>query len=280
VSGPTAATVVQASLASAVRRLRDAVPAIRAGDDPEDVHRARVATRRLRSDLRVFAPVLHRDRTAPFRHELRWLGRALGVARDADVLSARMEELSQTWIDARAATPDEVASVLEAVRRQDAAVNEALRTMLASDRTTGLLERLGELGDRPPVAGGARRPAAELAVPLLRVPLAALHDIAEEARGTGSDAALHRVRIAAKHVRYAADSFSEVTPAAGDLAAAAESLQDLLGAHQDAVVAEAWLRSFGHDALAAEQRAAASSVGDRWERAYKAIRRSERGLAA
>jgi CHAD domain-containing protein len=69
-----------------------------------------------------------------------------------------------------------------------------------------------------------------------------------------SDQALHRVRILAKRCRYAAEAAAPVVGRRmGRFAAAIEEVQDLLGSHQDAVVAEAWLRAAAtpDDALAA-----------------------------
>ena len=50
--------VIRDALDASVQRLLVADPVARVGDDPEGVHQARVATRRLRSDLRTFAPLL------------------------------------------------------------------------------------------------------------------------------------------------------------------------------------------------------------------------------
>ena len=65
-------------------------PGARMGDDPEDVHKLRVAARRLRSDLHSFAAVLDPARTRTIRSELGWLGGVVGAVRDTDVLSARL----------------------------------------------------------------------------------------------------------------------------------------------------------------------------------------------
>ena len=59
----------------------------------DSVHRARVATRRLRSALRGYAPLLDRDAVESLVGKLRWLARALGAARDLEVLHVRLEEL-------------------------------------------------------------------------------------------------------------------------------------------------------------------------------------------
>src|SRR5207302_1981585 len=82
----TAGDLVRVAIAASVQRLTRHDPGVRVGDDPEDVHQARVATRRLRSDLRTFASLLDPDWAASLVEELRWLGGVLGDVRDADVL--------------------------------------------------------------------------------------------------------------------------------------------------------------------------------------------------
>src|SRR5206468_10859672 len=66
-----------------------------------------------------------------------------------------------------------------------------------------------------------------------------------------ADAELHRIRILAKRVRYAAEA---AEPIAGKIAArtadAAAALQDVLGDHQDSVTAQQWLREAGKGARA------------------------------
>src|SRR5436305_14018460 len=56
--GSQAGDAVRAALAAGVSRLLRHDPGVRVGDDPEDVHQARVATRRLRADLRTFRGLL------------------------------------------------------------------------------------------------------------------------------------------------------------------------------------------------------------------------------
>ena len=64
---------------------------VRIGEDPEGVHQARVATRRLRSHLRTFRKLLEPEWAEPLRDELGWLGDELGGVRDADVLLDRLK---------------------------------------------------------------------------------------------------------------------------------------------------------------------------------------------
>ena len=98
--GPT--TVSDSStmgeLAYAVLRRQLAVvrakePGTRLGEDPEDLHDMRVATRRLRAALSLFAEVLP-VRAQIFREELGWLGRLLGAVRDLDVQQEGLADMA------------------------------------------------------------------------------------------------------------------------------------------------------------------------------------------
>lgn len=276
-SAPTAGSVVRESFAASVERLHANVPLNHDDGDPERVHQARVAARRLRSDLRVFASLVDRAWAKDLRSELRWLGSALGVARDADVLLVHMRDVSAAW---PAADRDRVAPVLAALTRQDEEANQALREVLASGRAAALLHRLQGSAIALPLVGPHDRPAAEILPPLLRAQLVELHEVAARADSAPTDRRLHRVRIAAKHVRYAARSVAPAVPGAVSLAEAAEDLQGVLGEHQDAVVAEAWLRRFGADELADRECVAASAAAGRWPEAYAAVAAAQRGIAA
>jgi CHAD domain-containing protein len=275
VSGPRAGEVVRDSLRASAERLCEALPVIEAGEDPEGVHQARVALRRLRCDLNVYAAVLDPAWAKDLRAELRWLGRALGEARDADVLFERLRDLP--WTDEER---ERVAPVLAALREQDQRANMALRDLLASDRATALVERVARSVDRPAFVPNAHHRAATLLPELLRVPLEELRASAEAARQDPADERLHAVRIAAKHVRYAADTVAPVLPAAPEISLAAEELQEILGAHQDAVVAEAWLRRFGDDDLDARQRDEAAEAAAGWEPALGRVFAAAGALAA
>ena len=90
---PAKATVVDLVRHATARSVAQIIhhdPGARLGDDPEDVHKLRVATRRLRSDLHSFGAVLDPPRTESIRSELGWLGGVVGAVRDTDVLSARL----------------------------------------------------------------------------------------------------------------------------------------------------------------------------------------------
>ncbi len=89
--GDLAFAVVRRQLAV----LRDKEPGTRLGEDPEELHDMRVATRRLRAALALFAVVLP-VRAQTYREELGWLGRLLGEVRDLDVQQEGLKEMAGT----------------------------------------------------------------------------------------------------------------------------------------------------------------------------------------
>src|SRR3989440_4196563 len=107
----TMGEVVQAAVGNALARIVAHDPGVRLGDDPEDVHQARVGTRRLRSDLRTFRPLLDADWVAGLRAEAGWFAGLLGVVRDAEVLMERLEG------QARQLAPEDAAGVEAVVAR-------------------------------------------------------------------------------------------------------------------------------------------------------------------
>jgi inorganic triphosphatase YgiF len=92
-SKPSAQQVIQSAFASSVARLLLQLPAARLGTDPEGVHQARVACRRMRSDLKTFGPLLDAAWSEGVRAELGWLIDELGAVRDSDVLGARLADV-------------------------------------------------------------------------------------------------------------------------------------------------------------------------------------------
>jgi len=133
----------------------------------------------------------------------------------------------------------------------------------------------------PKVLEGAL-PAQAASRPMLEAPWKHLEVAAERAKEEPSDGAFHSARIRAKRMRYAVEA---VAPVFGKRAAAfanaAADLQDVLGEHQDSVVARAWLReaaSSGADPFAAGQLVAleaqaAGEARERWPAAWKALSR-------
>ncbi|MFZ5788471.1 MAG: CHAD domain-containing protein [Acidobacteriota bacterium] len=217
--------------------------------DPEFVHDLRVATRRARAALRVFRGVVEERRSEWYRRELAWLASALGAVRDLDVLAGRMRDHALR-VAAPAAVASRIAEVL-AARRAPAMV--VLERALRGGRYRRLLEALrsgvgvGRGGDAR-VAGAA--PARELAPVRTRAAGKRVERTLREGGERPSAEALHAARIAFKRLRYACEFFADLHDGeARESIRRLVEIQDCLGRHQDAVVAEAVLR----DVLNAER---------------------------
>ncbi|NJC69020.1 CYTH and CHAD domain-containing protein [Planosporangium thailandense] len=242
-----------------LRQQRDAIgdndPGVRRGD-PEAVHAMRVATRRLRSTLRTFRPVLDADRTRPLSEEARWVAQALGEVRDADVMAGRLAA-------AVAAEPAEIvvgpvaAGIRERLGARHAQARVRLIEALDSPRYAAFLDALDDLvrtePSGPVTATRLRRLANRAVLDADRY----LDDALGLAPGTGPrDACLHEARKAYKRARYAVEA---IAPLAGKparrLTGRLTALQDLLGAHQDAIVTGELLRDLGAQAHLASESA-------------------------
>jgi CHAD domain-containing protein len=153
----TAAEVIRAAIAASVSRLLRHDPGVRLGDDPEDVHQARVATRRLRSDLRTFQPLLDEAWTRARRDELGWIAQLLGAVRDADVLLERLHAQAKRLPKTDGEATE---TLLERLRRDQRAATEELHAAMDSERYATLLDRLVAAAAEPSFAGGASGRAA------------------------------------------------------------------------------------------------------------------------
>lgn len=233
--------VVRAAIASSVLRLIRHDPGVRLGEDPEDVHQARVATRRLRSDLRTFREVLDPDLGVSLREELGWLGRELGAVRDLDVQLERLRGRVAPLPPEDRPVAERLVGELEARRAES---RERLLTAMRSGRYVGLLDRLVDAAREPAVPPAvAPVPAAMALGGVMDRPWKHLRAALDALAPDAPDADLHAARIRTKRARYAAEAVAPVFGRrASAFARAAAELQDVLGEHQDAVVALAWLR--------------------------------------
>ena len=182
-------------------------PGARLGDDPEDVHKLRVAARRLRSDLHSFAAVLDPARTETIRSELGWLGGVVGVVRDTDVLSARLATRLAALPEPDAAGVHRLQVLLE---RQAVDTRTAMLIALRSARYLHLLDTLVDLAAAPPFRKAAGkltpRTSQRLASKIVQKPWRRVAYAVESLGPDPSDTQLHQVRILAKRSRYAAEA--------------------------------------------------------------------------
>ena len=181
-------------------------------------------------------PLLDPTWTESLRGELAWLGGSLGPVRDLDVLLARLrEEIADLEPDERRPA-GRFLRLLEAERR---AAREAMLEALSSPRYADLLNRL-EAAAVSPRARAADVSLEAIAGEEFRKLRKAVRALPPEP----SDAELHAVRIRGKRARYAGELAEGVVgKPARRFVEDAKRFQDVIGEHQDAVVAEERIRA-------------------------------------
>jgi CHAD domain-containing protein len=208
----------------------------------------RIATRRLRASLRTCQPLFEAS-TDALSDDLRWLGRALSGARDAQMLRERLRRLMSTQPPELVMGPVDVLvddELSAAEQRGRARALEALE----DTRYLRLLDDLDALVRDLPMTAEGDMPARDVFPSLVRRDAKRLRRAVRAARqaeaGEARDAALHEARKKAKRLRYAAEL---AVPALGKrakkLTSSAKEVQQVLGEHQDTVMSRRFLREHG-----------------------------------
>ncbi len=204
--------------------------------DPEFVHQARVALRRMRSALRLLDR-RHRDFPESLANELRWVGQTLGAARDWDVL---VESTLPAMVTAApAALRTQMRTLLgRANRRRDEEHHKAVAA-LSSARSARIALKLQSWTLTKTPKG---RRLARIAPRLLARAHASLFSAAQFFAALSPERR-HRVRILAKRLRYALDVMTVALPegATERYVTVLAELQDVLGELNDGAVARRML---------------------------------------
>ncbi len=232
--GASAAELLHVLLAEQLRELLRHDPGVRLGDDAEDIHQFRVATRRSRALIRATEPMLG-DRLTALAGELKWLARLLGPVRDRDVLIERLRAEVQT-LDCDRESGELLVAQLEDGRERS---RDKLLDALGSPRYFELLDAFAvAVAALPEVTSGEQ--ARDIAAAELRD----LRQAAAELPPEPTDDELHNLRITAKRARYGAELVASggKTKQLQRYLDTLKNLQDVVGEHQDAVVAETTLR--------------------------------------
>jgi len=212
-------------------------PGVRLGEDAEELHDMRVATRRLRAALKLYAEALPK-RAGRYERDLRSFANALGEVRDLDVHLERLAGEGARNGDAI----EEVAAVLE--ERRTEARRRVLR-MLDSNRYerfvanfSGTLRR----GRSPaPTA-----PILEAAPDLVRRRFRKVSKAADALSESSSPEDFHDLRKKGKRLRYALEPLQVIYGKPSEkMVELLKEIQDQLGDHQDLIVAAGLMRELG-----------------------------------
>jgi CHAD domain-containing protein len=245
-------------------------PGTRLGRDPESLHDMRVGVRRLRALLHAGRELVASDTDVLYKR-LKELGRILGEVRDLDVL---LERLDAEAAELGGEDAMRAASLLAALRTERSCSRSRLLAALRSDEYLALLDDTARTIDKLEPSGSAATldELTDQAAAKLRK---AVHKLPEEP----ANEALHAVRKKGKRARYAAELAGR-----DKLVKRAKKLQDVLGEHQDAVVAAERLRELAAEA-APEQTLVAGRLVEReeerrlearaaWPKAWRKLRKT------
>jgi CHAD domain-containing protein len=217
--------------------LLKAMPAAQAGDEVS-VHQARVASRRLREALPVLGTRADGDALDHIDKRVRRITRALGPVRELDVTLLLLAEFAGKG----AVAPRAIARVRDAVTEERL---KRRRHMLAEitpsrlDKLRKKLVRAAAPASRPKVSGDALQEANAQVADRAK----ALKDAIEHAGGIYLADRLHRVRVAAKKLRYALEIRRELTRSRSMVPLnRLRAQQDLLGRMHDLEILIEWTR--------------------------------------
>ncbi len=236
------ADAVRQTLAVAVAAMTHYEAAAIAGEI-EPLHQMRVAARRLRAIVQLFAGAIHGSRVRIYKRDLPWLGHAAGAVRECDVREALIRECGARLDPALAAALAPLGDALAAERN---AAHARFVAELRTHRYARMCERLANPLLRralPAVNAGCEAPA--MIAPIAR-------SVRKAGKRIGRDAPpelFHRLRVRLKRMRYALDLLAGMGGKRSRRALIRlEQMQDLLGVHQDVVSTTAWLRAYAGNA--------------------------------
>ncbi len=223
-------------------------PGTRLNLNPNYLHDMRVATRRLRTALLVFAMAVPEDTRETLGGDLRWIGRALGRVRDLDVALKRVgsmaarapeHERAALYVFARYLEIKRARRQRRLLRRLDSKRFEAFRER-AHQWISGIPDFLASATAVEP-AGATAAAQSTLAPSYMVGPRIVaewdnrMREACQEAERKSTPANVHALRIAVKHARYAVEYFTASEgQGAHQRAKQLARIQDKLGEHQDA----------------------------------------------
>jgi CHAD domain-containing protein len=246
-SAVTAREVIGDYVAEQCTVIIDSEAELRASENV--IHKTRVAVRRLRSTIRVFADLFDAEQAARLEEELVWWAGLLGTVRDTDILTQRQQALIAEL------PPELILGPIEATIAEELAVQrkqsmDELLEALNSERYRKLIGMAHHWRSDPPFTAAAEASADSIDSAIKKakkkVDKRLATAIAALRADDPSDELFHRARKASKRHRYAVEAAVPVWGSKADkIIAQRKDLQDLLGNHQDSIVSAAFLRELG-----------------------------------
>jgi CHAD domain-containing protein/uncharacterized protein YjbK len=223
-------------------------PGTRLGEDVEELHDMRVATRRMRAAFQVFSPYFEAKAVKPYLKGLKRTGRALGPVRDLDVFEEKARRYLATLPLDQASALDDLLSNWHAER---VSARQRMLAYLDSERYSRFVERFGQFlstsgaGAMPrPVNGPTSFLVRHIAPQLLYSRYEAVRAY-EPLLDSAPIDLLHALRIDFKRLRYVLEFFLPVLgPEAKMMIGEVKQMQDHLGDLNDADVAVQLLQGF------------------------------------
>lgn len=246
----TVGEALQALGHSDLAHLCAALESLRERPEPDGVHQARVATRRLRALLKIFKPLAEDPAALLLDEGLRWLAGEFDMARDLDVFIGEVWE--HAGVGASFAGRDDFERALNAARanaylRMEAAVASARARDVLLEAAAWL-----EAGDwtRDRRLTGLRDSRAEaFAAEVLKHWLKQVKTRAKSFDDLDAHER-HRLRLKGKTLRYAAEDLSPLFPdhpkRVERFLEASRAVQDTLGALNDRSVRQTLVEAVTH----------------------------------
>jgi len=223
----------------------------RSGENIEDLHDMRVATRRMRSAFDVFEEAFKPKTIKRHLKGLRAVGHALGRVRDMDVLIEKLDYYISALEDTRREGLD---PLMSAWRQERENGRQELITLFDSQEYSQFKQEFNQFVQTPGdgvLERSQTTPQAHLVceiVPALIYTRMGTVRAYDTILNIASDTQLHALRIEFKKLRYAVEYFREVLGAeAGQVISDLKLLQDHLGDFHDTVVACDLLTKFLRD---------------------------------
>jgi CHAD domain-containing protein len=204
------------------------------------VHDMRVAARRLRSALRDIGPFLQADPLKEVKKELKIISDALGAVRDRDVAIGSLNKLSDD------ADGDDVKAGIELLVEENVVKRNVARvdlTTVITEKTVEALRKKLKASIKEAATGARRSSFDEAAGRMVAANLEEMHGLAPRLYKPFKRNGLHKLRIAAKRLRYSLELAALCRgPEAKKIAKEISRMQDLLGELHDC---DLWIEDLG-----------------------------------